>query len=105
MGRNTNGGLVITLNPLSVVATGDVEGVASVVGMALGEGDSLGVGEGDGEFCGASMVKFAHGLGATLAHSLWTPGASPANGLMCGALKFPFESAIAEPATLFGWSQ
>src|ERR1700694_5855745 len=104
-GRNTNGGLGITSKPVSGAATGGglMEGV--VVASGVGEGDALGLGDGNGEVVAASRVKLAHGFGATIAQSLWTPGASPAKGLMWGALKLPFWSAIAEPATLFGWSQ
>jgi hypothetical protein len=59
-GRNTNGGLVMTSNPLRFVATG------VVVGCAVGaRGDS----EGDGEAKG-SRLKLAHGFGCTLAQIL-----------------------------------
>ena len=64
----------------------------------------MGVGEGGGDATGAWRVKFAQGFGWTLAHSLWTPGASFGPGLT-RALKLPLASAVAVPATLFGWSQ
>src|SRR5437870_1727736 len=104
MGRKTKGGLVMTLNPLRVAATGEAVGVTSVVGTPLGEGDSLGVGEGDGEVWGPASANVAQGFGGTLAQSLCGPGASPAKGLT-RVLKLPPPSALAEPATLFAWSQ
>ena len=82
--------------------TANVVGVWS--GDAEGNGDSVGLDEGDGEAVDAWSAKFAHGCGGTLAHSLCTPRASPANGLTL-VLKLPLASAVAEPATLFGWSQ
>src|ERR1700674_1776041 len=104
-GRNTNGGLEMTSKPFSVAATGVglMDGV--VVASGVGEGDALGLGDGNGEVVAASRVKLAHGFGATLAQSLWTPGVSPAKGLMWGALKLPFWSAMAEPWTLLGGSR
>jgi hypothetical protein len=103
IGRNTRGGLVMTLNPL-MAATGDALGVG--LGLSLGdaEGDSVGDGDSDGDADGEGegdpdSEKVAHGLGATLAQSLCWPGVSPANGLTC-VVKFPPESAVAEPATL-----
>jgi hypothetical protein len=104
IGRNTNGGFEITSKPLSVAPTGVGLGVVVALASGDGDGDSVGVGEGDGEVAGASMVNVAHGLGCTLAHSLWTPGPSPENGLT-RVLKLPLPSAVAEPATLLGWSQ
>jgi hypothetical protein len=83
-GRKTKGGLEMTSKPLSVAATG----VGLVDWLGPGEGDVDGVddgdalGDGDGEVVAGCSVKDAHGLGGTLAQSLWTPGASPANGLM-----------------------
>ena len=94
----------MTSSPLRVVATGVGLGVCSGLAAAVGEGDSLGVGDGDGVVCGAARVKFAQGFGATLAHSLWTPGGSPGNGLTL-VMKFPLLSALAPPAILLGWSQ
>jgi hypothetical protein len=95
----------MTSKPFSVAATGVGLLDGDVVATGVGEGEALGVGDGEGDVVAASREKLAQGFGATLAQSLWTPGASPANGLMWGALKLPFWSALAEPATLFGWSQ
>src|SRR5579872_6965417 len=108
IGRNTNGGREITSKPLSVVVIGVglADGLALATGEDDGVGESEGVGDGDGEGeAGGSSVKSAHGLGATLAHSLCSPGWSPVNGLMWGALKLPLASATADPATWPGWSQ
>src|SRR5207237_7132638 len=84
IGRNTNGGREITSKPLRLVVirageTANVVGVWS--GDAEGNGDSVGLDEGDGEAVDAWSAKFAHGCGGTLAQSLCTPRASPANGL------------------------
>ncbi|TMF35001.1 MAG: hypothetical protein E6I27_16805 [Chloroflexi bacterium] len=103
IGRNTNGGLEMTSKPLSEVEIR--AGVATKAGVSSGEadgdGDSDGVGEGEGDALAAWRVKFAHGLGCTLAQSLCTPGGSPAKGLT-RVLKLPLLSAVAEPATLVG---
>jgi hypothetical protein len=71
-GRNTNGGLVMTSNPLRFVAAGVVVGCAvgakgdsEAIGDAEGEGDC----DGDGEAKG-SRLKLAHGFGCTLAQIL-----------------------------------
>ena len=104
---NTKGGFEITSNPLRVVLTrAGVAASGVAVGSSVGEGDgdSVGVGEGGGDATGAWRVKFAQGFGWTLTHSLWTPGASFGPGLT-RALKLPLASAVAVPATLFGWSQ
>ncbi|TMD26931.1 MAG: hypothetical protein E6I92_08020 [Chloroflexi bacterium] len=79
-------------------------GVSS--GDAEGSGDSGGDGVGVGDGMPESRAKFAHGFGWTLmlAQSLCTPGASPPKGLT-RELKLPFASAVADPATLLGWSQ
>src|SRR5438270_4054989 len=102
IGRNTNGGRVMTSKPLSVVDTR--AGVATKAGLSSGEADgdvwSVGLAVGDGVASGATSVKFAQGLGATLAQRWWTPLASPAKGLT-RVLKLPLASAVAEPAT---WS-
>ena len=95
---------MITWKPFRVAATGEDVGVTSVVGTAEGEGDSLGLGEADGVVCGPASENVAHGLGGTLAQSLCVPGASPENALT-RVLKLPPPSALAAPATLFGWSQ
>jgi hypothetical protein len=102
IGRNTNGGLEMMSKPLSVAPTGVGLGVVVAVapGEGDGEGDSVGEGEGEGDVAGASIVKFAHGFGCTLAQSLCTPDASPENGFTC-VTKFPLPSATAPPATLF----
>jgi len=76
------------------------------VGSSVGEGEgcSEGLGEEDGVGVADWSVKLAHGLGCTLAHSLWTPGASPERG-WTRTLKLPLPSAVALPATLVVWSQ
>ena len=103
IGRNTNGGFVMRSKPLSVAATG--VGLASGLGLSVGDGEGSGEGEaGVGEVAAACSVKLAHGLGCTLAHRRWTPGASVAKGLTL-VVKFPFASAFDAPAILFGWSQ
>jgi hypothetical protein len=105
IGRNTSGGLVIALRPLTAatgVALGDGLGLppgvaeGDSVGDGEAEGDAEGEADGDGE---ADSVNVAHGLGATLAQSLCAPGGSPANGFTC-VVKLPLELAVAEPATL-----
>jgi hypothetical protein len=82
IGRKTNGGLVMMSSPLMPPPPGrtpDACGVSAGegVGVSPGEGESFGVGVG-----GPWRVKFAHGFGWTLAHSLWTFGLSPLNGLI-----------------------
>src|SRR5690242_20096579 len=101
MGRKTKGGREITSKPLRLVLLMRA-GVATSAGVEVGgadgsgEGDSSGVGDGEG--VAACSAKLAHGLGSTLAHSLWTPGLSPVYGLI-RVLKLPFASAVAAPAT------
>ena len=95
----------MTSKPFRVVATGVLLGdaVAVAEGVASGDGDGDGEGLGDGPAT-ASRVKVAQGFGATLAQSLWAPGASPSKGLTL-VVKLPFASVVAEPATLLVWSQ
>src|SRR5215469_15925833 len=95
-GRNTKGGLVMTSRPFSVLPPPGLElrgALEATSGVGVGEGDGVGAGVGVG--VGATSVKFAQGLGATVAHSLWRPGASPGYGFT-RTLKFPFPSAVAE---------
>jgi hypothetical protein len=104
----TNGGFIIRSMPLMVAATG--VGLEEAVGPALGDGDVAAdgdgeaSGDGDGEAAAAVSVNRAQGLGGTLAHSLWRPGASPAKGMTL-VVKLPFASALDAPATLVGKSQ
>src|SRR5690242_1152840 len=102
IGRNTNGGREITSNPLSETpAAGLGVGPRLTTGSGEGEGDSDGEGVG---VAGGLIVKNAHGLGCTLAHSLCGPGASPGKGLT-RVLKLPLPSERAAPATCAAWSQ
>src|SRR5437660_10335254 len=104
-GRKTNGGFEMTSNALRLVEMG--VGLADALGTADadGEGDSLGNGEGDGEAAAVVWsVKVAQGFGGTLAHTWCAAGWSPAKGLI-RVVKLPLLSAVAEPATLFAWSQ
>lgn len=100
IGRITNGGLVMRSNVLSLAATG--VGLGESVGLAVGEGEVSGDGEGEsvglGLAAAACSVKLAHGLGGTLAHSLWTPGGSPGYVLTL-VVKFPLASALEAPDT------
>src|SRR5256885_9934307 len=97
----------MTSNPLSVALTrAGVAACGVAVGSSVGEGEgcSEGLGEEDGVGVADWSVKLAQGLGCTLAHSLWTPGASPERG-WTRTLKLPLPSAVALPATLVVWSQ
>jgi hypothetical protein len=69
------------------------------VDVSTGEGGTWGVGEG-----GPCSVKLAHGLGGTLAHSLWTLGLSPANGLIA-LVNAPLPSVTTDVATWLEVSQ
>src|SRR5690348_14152411 len=106
IGRKTNGGLEMTSKPFSVPLIG--VGLAPAVAEAVGEGESDGVGsaegDADGEGAAATSVKLAHGLGGTLAQSLWPPGLSLAKGFTV-VTKLPLLSALAPPATWSGVSQ
>src|ERR1700704_2763021 len=106
IGRITKGGLVMRSKPLSLAAAG--VGLGESVALAVGDGEVSGDGEGEsvglGLAAAACSVKVAHGLGGTLAQSLWTPGGSPGN-VFALAVKVPFASAFAAPDTLPGWSQ
>jgi hypothetical protein len=75
-------------------------GLGDSVGLGDGDGDVSGDGEveGDGDAAAAWRLKVAQGFGATLAHSLWTPGVSPANGMTL-VVKLPLASAFDAPAT------
>jgi hypothetical protein len=94
-------------NPLSVDATG-VGLAVSKVGLAVGDGEVSGDGEGDacgvGVVASAWSVKLAQGFGWTLAQRWWRPGESPEKGLIL-VVKFPFASALDAPATFDAWSQ
>jgi hypothetical protein len=76
IGRKTSGGLVMMSRPL-MAATGVALGDGLGLSLGVAEGDSVGdcdadgeaEADGDGDDVSCS-VKFAHGLGATLAHSL-----------------------------------
>jgi hypothetical protein len=107
MGRKTKGGFEMTSKPLRLAATGVGLALAAVVGVADGEGEVSGLGDGDpcgvGEAVAAS-VKLAQGNGLTLAHRRWTPGASPGKGFTW-VTKLPLPSALAPPATWPGESQ
>src|SRR6202521_3485149 len=106
IGRKTNGGLVMMSSPLIPplppgrtpeacdVLVGEDDGVVSV-------GEEGGVGAGLGA---PWRLKRAHGLGWTLAHSLWTAGLSPANGVT-GLVKAPLSSVTTDAATWADVSQ
>src|SRR5258708_33669497 len=96
---------MMTSRPFKVVARGVRIGEAVAVAEGGGSGDGEGDGEGVGEGVAvASRLKLAHLGGCTLTQSLWTPGASPSNGLT-RVVKLPFASEFAEPATWSAWSQ
>jgi hypothetical protein len=107
IGRKTNGGRVMTSNPprpeFDVSTSG--EGLGDGVGDACAEGDAAGEGEAGGVGVGGPWrVKFAHGLGWTLAQSLWVPGRSPGKAVT-DLVNPPDESAVTEPATRSAVSQ
>ncbi len=104
IGRKMKGGRLMTSNAVGLAAIGVGLGVGLGLGLGDGKGDGPGEGEGLGDGAGAVSVKFAQGLGATLAHRWCTPSGSPAKGLTC-AVNEPCESAVAEPATFVCWSQ
>ena len=109
IGRKTNGGFVITSNPLRPPLTVNVSGDALGLGLPLGDADGVGAGEGDGVAGGVGVgapcnVKVAHGRGGTVAQRRCTPGLSPGNGTT-GIAKPPLESAWAFPATRDSESQ
>lgn len=94
---------MITSNPLcpelTVSATGDA------LGLTLGDADGVVTGDGDGEgdaggvgVGGPCKVKFAHGLGGTLAHRRCEPGLSPGKGFTT-VEKLPPESVVTLVAT------
>jgi hypothetical protein len=105
IGRKTNGGFVITSNPLrpDPVVRVNRDALADVVGEGDGDDEGEGDGDGDGDAAGVGVggpcrVKLAQGFGGTLAHSLCTPGLSPGNGLTT-FVKLPPPSAVTLAAT------
>lgn len=94
MGRKTNGGLVMMSSPLMPPPAGRTPDTGEV---SVGEDDGeVSVGEAGGVGVGVGAprrVKLAHGLGWTLAQSLWTAGLSPANGVTT-LVKAPLSSVI-----------
>lgn len=103
IGRNTNGGLVITSSPLrpepvvsvkrDALADETGDGVDGDARDEDGDGDDGGVGVG-----GPCSVKVAHGLGGMLTHSRCTPTLSPGNGVTT-FVKLPLESVTTLAAT------
>lgn len=107
IGRNTNGGFVITSSPLP--EEGPVSAIGEVLGLEVGDADADGEADGDGEAVGVGVgdawsVKFAQGFGGTLAQSLCGPGLSPGNGVTT-FVKLPLESVVTLAATRESASQ
>ena len=107
IGRKTNGGRVMTSNPLRPELVVSTTGEA--LGVGTGDSDGVGEGEGDGVAAGVGVgapwsVKLAQGLGGTLAHRWCTPGLSPGKGVTA-LVKLPPPSVVTFAATCESLSQ